>query len=88
MGGQSRRTASIALCGVDVDAAHRFHRLDRFLQWERQLSHYEADFEKARRALTRLTLVSLVTPALAVQSARNFAGFSKNSDWEKYLSIF
>ncbi len=32
------------------------------------------EFEQARQTLQRFTLVSLVTPALAVQSARNYRG--------------
>ena len=34
--------------------------------------HSEAEFEQARQALERFTLVSLVSPELAVQSARNY----------------
>jgi hypothetical protein len=34
--------------------------------------HHDTDFEKARHALGRFSMASLVNPALAVQSARNY----------------
>ena len=34
--------------------------------------HHEADFETARRLLTRFTQAQMVNPALAVQSAHNY----------------
>ena len=34
--------------------------------------HHDADFEKARQALGKFSMTSMVSPALAVQSARNY----------------
>ena len=40
---------------------------------------HEADFETARRLLTRFTQAQMVNPALAVQSARNYRLLRKKS---------
>jgi len=34
--------------------------------------HHDADFEKAHHALGKFSMASLISPALAVQSARNY----------------
>jgi predicted nucleic acid-binding protein len=41
---------------------------------------HEADFETARRLLTRFTQAQMVNPALAVQSARNYRLLRKKSN--------